>query len=60
MASKNDVTGDSIQSKLNSDAYRNRHLWAFCRDPNHKPSIDDEPNVYECPLCGMKTLVERD
>lgn len=62
MASKNDITGDSIQTKAASKQYLNRFDWAFCKDPGHTfPShLYIQPGTsytHICPKCGYEQTV---
>jgi len=40
MVAKNDVTGDTIQTKVNSDLYRQNYDNVFKLDPNKKKRND--------------------
>lgn len=58
MASKNDITGDSIHTKATSDAYRDNYDRIFGK--KEPPSITEEKEPYEvpaltkCPQCGIE------
>lgn len=61
MASKNDITGDSIQTKATSDAYRDNYDRIFGK--KEPPAIIEETEPYvlptsekRCPQCGIELL----
>lgn len=55
MAAKNDITGDSIQSKGPSSAYSENYDSIFgirCIKCKHKQNMNMEPPVIICQSCG--------
>jgi len=42
MASKNDVTGDIIQTRVITDNYRNNYDLIFGKNKKDKPKLDNE------------------
>ena len=54
MATTNDITGDRIISKANSEKYTNGHDVTFCKDESHMvPYGHIGMNV--CKRCGLKS-----
>jgi hypothetical protein len=62
MATKNDITGDSIQTKAASDAYRDNWERIFGKKDKQEPEPEEiKPYVMptpekRCPQCGIEIL----
>ncbi|HET8687086.1 MAG TPA: hypothetical protein VFM18_10535 [Methanosarcina sp.] len=60
MATKNDVTGDSIQTKIPSDAYRNNYDAIFGKS-KQKPEFDkSQLEVASDPVSASKVWTEEE
>jgi hypothetical protein len=47
MATRNDVTGDKIQSKVNSDAYRDNWEAIFSKADGDEAGVSDKEGTLE-------------